>query len=118
VFKVSEMTYAENWNLVGKLYRHLSSINEREKSSTSEMSRWQTRTIENKPEMSYNKPTTSIMISNNPMLTPMKNKSSDEGGKMRWQTLHLIEEIKKIVSSDAATDRAKVGQLRRLLDLQ
>ncbi len=52
------------------------------------------------------------------MLTPMKNKSSDEGGKMRWQTLHLIEEIKKIVSSDAATDRAKVGQLRRLLDLQ
>ena len=37
---------------------------------------------------------------------------------MRWQTLNLIEEIKKIVSSGAATDRVKVGQLRRLLDLQ
>lgn len=50
------------------------------------------------------------------MLTPMKSKGGDEG-KMRWQTLHLIEQIKKIVSSDGATDRAKVGQLRRLLDL-
>jgi len=84
------MTYAENWNLIGKLYRHLSSINEREKSNSSELGRWQLRTIENKPEISYNKPSTPIMISN-PMLTPMKNKSGDEGGKMRWQTLHLIE---------------------------
>lgn len=39
----------------------------------------------------------------------MKNKGSDEGGKMRYQTIHLIEEIKKIVITDSLKDRTKVG---------
>ena len=25
-----------------------------------------------------------------PILTPMKSKNNDEGGKMRWQTINLI----------------------------
>jgi hypothetical protein len=35
----------------------------------------------------------------NPLSTPMKNpKGTEEGGKIRWQTMNMIEEIKRIVT--------------------
>lgn len=50
--------------------------------------------------------------------TPMKGPKVCEDTGNRWQTMSLIEEIKRIVSGEGVTDRTKVGQLRRLLGLQ
>ena len=58
-------------------------------------------------------------LSGNPLSTPMKHsKMVDEGGKIRWQTMNMIEEIKRIVAVEGVTDRIKVEQLRHMLGLQ
>lgn len=46
----------------------------------------------------------------------MKGSKTEEGN--RWQTMTLIEEIRRIVSGEGVSDRTKVSQLRRLLGLQ
>lgn len=48
--------------------------------------------------------------------TPMKGPKVEEGN--RWQTMTLIEEIRRIVSGEGVSDRTKVSKLRRLLGLQ
>lgn len=58
------------------------------------------------------------MMLMNPMSTPVKGSKFLEEGKSRWQSMSLIEEIKRIVAVEGTTDRIKVGQLRRLLGLQ
>lgn len=60
-----------------------------------------------------------LPMASNPMNTPLKGyKSFDENGKMRNQSMNLIDEIKKIVTSESQTDRVKVGCLKRILGLQ
>ena len=52
------------------------------------------------------------------MSTPMKPSKVPEEGKMRWQTMNMIEEIKRIVTIEGVSDKVKVGQLRHMLGLQ
>lgn len=87
-------------------------------------SRWQTKSIESKLETSFHKtmPLQSVhsvsVLPISGLSTPMKGPKVMEENGNRWQTMNLIEEIKRIVSGEGVTDRMKVGQLRRLLGLQ
>lgn len=70
----------------------------------------QPKAPENKVEPAFGKPI------NLALSTPMKGSKTEEGN--RWQTMTLIEEIRRIVSGEGVSDRTKVSQLRRLLGLQ
>lgn len=116
------MTYAENWALICKLHRHLGGV-EKEKPAVeaakeSKEHWWPSKTNELKPDptSAFSLACTSML---NPLSTPVKGSSQFlQEGKSRWQSMSLIEEIKRIVGAEAGSDRLKVRQLRQLLGLQ
>ena len=84
MFKVAEMTYHENWNLINKLYKYFGNV-EKEKSTNGD--RWSVKNNENKVDTSFSQ----IMMMVNPLSTPMKMpKLPEEKGNMRWQTANTI----------------------------
>ncbi len=115
------MTYAENWTLVCKLHRHFQAL-EKDKPSTETAKEnkehwWPSKAQELKPDplSSFSLPSTIL----NPLSTPIKGSCQFlQEGKSRWQSMSLIEEIKRIVSAEGGSDREKVRQLRQLLGLQ
>lgn len=115
------MTYAENWALVCKLHKHLQFIEkEKPQLETAKESKehwWPSKVPELKPD-----PVSSFSMAStilNPLSTPIKGSCQFlQEGKSRWQSMSLIEEIKRIVSAEGGSDREKVRQLRQLLGLQ
>lgn len=98
MFKVADMTYAENWSLICKLHKY---FNDKEKSNENTKDRvdikW-TKSFDNKSEIAqsyYQLPP----IITPPLSTPVKESKFLEEGKSRWQSMSLIEEIKKIVAT-------------------
>lgn len=95
------MTYAENWALVCKLYKHFQALEKEkppmESAKESKEHWWPSKAPELKPD-----PVSSFsMASNilNPLSTPIKGSCQFlQEGKSRWQSMSLIEEIKRIVS--------------------
>ena len=117
------MTYAENWTLICKLHRHLAAI-EKEKPAVdptkeSKEHWWPSKGELKDPASSFSLPTaSSFSLATNPLSTPVKGPSQFlQEGKSRWQSMGLIEEIKRIVGTEGS-DREKVRQLRQLLGLQ
>jgi hypothetical protein len=115
LFKVSEMNYAENWNLICKLHRQ---FGDKDKPSVISDGKWSVKQPESRADSTFGKTPLGPLMPINPLSTPMKGpKLSEEGGKIRWQTMNTIEEIKRIVTVERKPDRLKVEQLKDLLGL-
>ncbi len=81
------MTFSENWSLICKIYKYFTEHG-REKNISNDTNQWLVQNVESKVDVSFSKNCTIPTA----LSTPMKgNKMNDDGGKMRWHTMNLIE---------------------------
>jgi hypothetical protein len=86
------MTYAENWNIICKLHKHLNVEKDKNNENYKERLdiKWTSKVFDHKPEINqsfYQHPP----IINPALSTPIKESKFLEEGKSRWQSMNLIE---------------------------
>ena len=124
MFKVAEMNYYDNWTLIGKLHKHLTSLQNENHFNEGESSRdsWRHMPMNTQPHHPVLSPsgplqteTHSMGMASQSVMTPLRIRPDEN--RARVESMATIEKIKSIVTEDAG-DKAKVIQLKKLLGLQ